>query len=284
MIKLENIEFLTFQERLKRFYPQATIREEIFLNNFIEQHQINNYQSLYDILLEYPDDKALLPLSIVLERVASAMNRANNTGKDVESYPTEGYSKTDIDDYTIFLTDSNVSGKKLIYNPPTYAESLKKEMISDKSVSQLKYLLQHTEPNGTCAFRRIYSRFSQNNTIQLQNAINFYEQQVIRQYEETHKTGVNLFTLNYEQKRPLAEEQLPEIISYLIDMRYEKLIWGDFSASQKSTILRAIKGENNPCKENFIDIIANYTTLSELEEGVVKTKVIDRFKSSTPKN
>ena len=280
MIKLENIEFLTFQERLKRFYPQATIKEEIFLNNFIEEHKIDNYQSLYDILLEYPDDKALLPLSIVLERVASAMNRANNTGKVEETYPTEGYSKTGIDDYTLFLTDSNVSGKKLIYNPPTYDDSLKKGIISSKNITELKYLLQHTEPNGTCAFRRIYTRFSKNNTIKLQSAINFYEQQVIRQYEETHQTGVNLFTLNYDQKRLLAEEQLSEIISYLIDMKFEKLIWGDFSDSQKYTITKAI----NPCKEIFIDMITNYTTLSELEKGVVRTKAIDRFKSSATKN
>lgn len=56
---------------------------------------------------------------------------------------------------------------------------------------------------------------------------------------------------------------------------------GPLTEKQKLLFEKAIKGvktrEGIIARDNLIDVISNYTTLGELEEGIVRTRTINRF-------
>ena len=74
--------------------------------------------------------------------------------------------------------------------------------------------------------------------------------------------------------------KLKEIIEYLLD-NAEQCIWGNLPSSKKIQMLRtiyAVRGEGIiEARRRLVNAISNYTTLSELEQGVVKKRILDRF-------
>ena len=116
--------------------------------------------------------------------------------------------------------------------------------------------------------------------MKVQNMINFYEEQVIRQAKETGKLGVNLFDLNKNEKREIVEKDINEIIEYLLD-NAEVCVWGPLSVTSRNVLngvldnSKSIRAYN--AKYGLIDAISDYTTLSEVEDGLVRKRVLDRF-------
>ena len=114
--------------------------------------------------------------------------------------------------------------------------------------------------------------------------ITFYDEQVMRQYQELDNihtlmhtfNQTPIFYLNKTAKQAIVEEEINDIIMYLLDNTKEELIWGKLSDNQKKLLETATRNKNIT-REHLIQIITNYTTLSELEKGITKTKTLNRF-------
>lgn len=122
-------------------------------------------------------------------------------------------------------------------------------------------------------------KIGQKNLQAIINAINFFDDQLIRQNEEEHNFGDDLFHLNYEEKKAIVLEEIAAYIDYL-EENAKECVWGINNETKirymrKSLISKSASAIRN--KERMINTFANYTTLSELENGVVKNKTLDRF-------
>lgn len=86
--------------------------------------------------------------------------------------------------------------------------------------------------------------------------------------------------LNKKEKEEIVESELKEIVEYLLD-NAEQCVWGNLPSSKKIQMLRTIyatRGEQTlEDRKRLVNAISNYTTLSELEQGVVKKRTLDRF-------
>ena len=70
------------------------------------------------------------------------------------------------------------------------------------------------------------------------------------------------------------------VVLYLICNSNDEFVWGSLSDIQKRMLCSCALKHNSRDKivrEHLIDIISNYTTLTELEKGVTKTRVLNRF-------
>ena len=112
------------------------------------------------------------------------------------------------------------------------------------------------------------------------DVVKFYEEQVLRQEKETEERNINLFLLNKDAKDEIVESQFKEIIEYLLD-NAEQYIWGNLPSTKKIQMLRAISAVRGTGvledRRRLVNAISNYTTLNELEQGIVKTRTLDRF-------
>ena len=110
-------------------------------------------------------------------------------------------------------------------------------------------------------------------------AIKLFEEQLIRQNEEEHPFGADLFHLNYDEKRAIVIEELSSYIDYL-ETNADRCVWGDNNKvkiryMREALISKSVAAIRN--KERMINTFTNYTTLIELEMGVIKNKTLDRF-------
>ena len=140
-------------------------------------------------------------------------------------------------------------------------------------------------------------------------SLNFYEEQVKRQYEYYQYKSENMFDKGLLAKIMVltnSPEMLHEIITFIIEKKPE-LVWGKlsdlqleklqkfltFSKSDLETINALINSRLNGTQSpllanlketdyfeeyvNFICMIADYITLKEAQEGIVRTRIIERF-------
>lgn len=59
-------------------------------------------------------------------------------------------------------------------------------------------------------------RFGLNDVVKAWHAINYYEEQVIRQAQASNLTNVNYFDLNKDEKEMIIRDNYKEIIEYLV--------------------------------------------------------------------
>ena len=195
------------------------------------------------------------------------------------------YKNLAIDRSLLDNTDKCVSCSRLIYgNSIDIPTSLIKIGIKNMSIFKAKRLLEKIELSR-CSIMvqepsiQPYLSLSHKDIIKVKNAINFYEQQVIRQFNEPCGFNDNLFTLNEKEKSSIVEEEYEQIIEYLINNSIS-CIYGNMTSSKKMSLICSIDGKgevNYYIKNRMIRLIADYTTLGELRQGLVKTKVLDRF-------
>lgn len=110
-------------------------------------------------------------------------------------------------------------------------------------------------------------------------AIKLFDEQLLRQNEEEHPFGADLFHLNYDEKRAIVIEELSSYIDYL-EINADRCVWGDNNKAKirymrEALISKSVVAIRN--KERMINTFTNYTTLTELEMGVIKNKTLDRF-------
>lgn len=74
----------------------------------------------------------------------------------------------------------------------------------------------------------------------------------------------------------LVEESIKDIVEYLLDNTKEELVWGELSDLQRMRLSSASRNLN-PIRKNLVRLIANYVTLTELQNGITNTNTLSRF-------
>lgn len=282
MVKLENISTVEFIKRAET----KGINNELYryIYELLVAYDITDFQKLKDFLeSKNPDlnNKHVLEiLKDCLYGTTGRMYEANEMDKEIEIYTFDNYKKSNIDDKTLSITDKSNNGEVLLYNVPLLLYGRRKNVLRNLSIAEIKELLGHVEHfDFENAFTKIRS-FGTKTGEKIVSSIDFYEQQVLRQAQETDEREINLFTVNKLQKDEIVAAEIKYIVEYLLDNAKE-LVWGNLTDTQKKRLMTAVlsnRGEQ-PQKDRIklIDAISNYTTLSELEQGVIKKKVLNRF-------
>ena len=282
MTKLENVSTIQLIECLNRLKYQD--KTYTYIYEFLINNNITDYQALKDILnsMNVNNEFAIKYLKRELSLVEEKVSKSNMLGKEPKIYTFDIYKDCNIDSETLRITDESNYGDILI--PPTLFKNTSSKSIQLKNltINEIKHISSHLS-----RYRLKNSLMDKPNfgTVSVENVIkriNFYEEQVIRQAKETNKRGINLFMLNKQEKDEIVKSQLEDIINYILNNNSNNIyMWGSLTEEQKNKMIRIITSPLSKNvrkdKENFIDIISNYTTMSELEEGIIKNKTLNRF-------
>lgn len=264
MITLENISTL----RLKNSLEYSIDRE------VIENHRLVNYKLLKEFLQANGNS--------CFYRLKSAVYTAERNLRNFEDISMEelnenlfisnSYKNSNIDELTANITDRSVDGSRLVYFLPTVITSQKKDALSRYNIYELKELLSHVDINNeglrlANSLRFEIGSFRNEDCERLINAINFYEKQVLQQYNENNKTCVNVFDLNRLEKEKIVEKIVDKIAKYIFESNQET-VWGILKYNVKSEMISMLKNRrkfDSMIRKNFINQITDYTTLTELE-------------------
>ena len=196
-------------------------------------------------------------------------------GQDVEPiiFDVPVYS-----DELLNKTDAMVSGDVLVLANPTSATRYLNDLLANNTVAQLKHKMSHVDAN----FQNYLTRINQmvKRAPKVVSAILMYHEQIERQALETSRRDINLFTYMQEEKRELVRKDITDIIVWLLENTKEEFIWGDLSETQKKKFLSAVTRSFKPdiyLRENLIQMIADYTTMSEIEKGLTEGDTLKRF-------
>lgn len=282
MIRLENVSTKNLLDYYSRYGKKNELYQYIY--NLLSIHNITNYQELKELI--FSNSKELLESSVMIElmselkRVELLIQSYDMCNSIPDVFTFDNYSHSELDDKTINVTDSSNKGDILLFSSPFLKGGTRKNAIKDLSISEIKYLLGHV--NDTNLINLLSSKRSYGDSInrRVYDSICFYEEQVLRCADETSERGIDLFGLDRLEKREIVESELKEICEYIIDTA-SILVWGELTDNHKKRIITAAMSTRGDYTQRdrctLIDTISNYTTLSELKNGVVKRKVLDRF-------
>lgn len=272
--QLKYISILQLLEELKFTAPQS--KNYIYLK---ENCWIDNFQQLKDVYENQNKEGLNIftdEISSQISKVEKRLEKLAKKGIKPQIYLTKAPS---IYNYS-WEIDNLLTGEVLLYGNPLEPSS-RRSQLSKYSIYELKYFLSHCDTDGKNLFPRFVRGFGEVELKRLIKSIKFYDLQIERQALENDYSldHINLFYMNKDLKKEYLQDQIKEIAEYIID-NAEECIWGVLANNQKKKIVDSILNETNDAKEikeKFVDIISNYTTVKELESGLVKTKTIDRF-------
>lgn len=172
----------------------------------------------------------------------------------------------------------------IICSPTANLSRFRLKDLGNVTIYEAKHLLSRVKFNNSST---VYENaliaklryFGNGDIIKIRDAINFYEEQVLRQAGETDELERNLFTLNADIKREIVSDDYSSIVDYFID-NAELCVWGALNKSSKEKLIRSKhlkSGESIKIRNNLTSIVSNYVTLQEANEGLVKQKTLDRF-------
>lgn len=248
-----------------------------FISELLTKNNITNFKMLKDLLenesIKERNSLAYALLKGRVEETEYKITILKLTGKKIKIPSFNSYTKVNIDEETATITDKGNKGIILPYTFPFISSDSRLKILNELEIAKIKELLSSVDSYDLtkCALmakRRIGPTLVEK-TLHL---IDFYEQQVIRQALETNQRGINLFTLNKEEKDKIVESNLQEYIEYILDNTITS-IWGKINYTTQKRIYDAIvlnSGEHKEIiRKALIDAISNYTTLSELETGIL---------------
>jgi len=246
-------------------------------------YDVSDYQKLKELLdsnssdLQY--ESVLKYLRDELEMVERNIKNANVEGRCLEIFKFDNEVSM-IDKNTLQITDDENTGVSLLYCSPMQRCGGKITRLNRLSVSEIKHMIGHVDnvylKNMFLSMRGI----GMETVRKLADSVKFYNKQLLRQSMETEERGINLFTFNKRLKDEIVESEIKEIVEYLVDNAKE-CVWGELSDTQKKHMVMASLSYKG-CyvqkdKKALIDMVSDYTTLSELEQGVVRKRTLDRF-------
>jgi len=281
MIKLSDVS----TERLITFLAYDNTAEGKNALLTLEKHKIRDFQTLKNMLENGRREFSNEVFKSAIAQVEANIAHANNIGREPAIFNCNNYECSNVYSKTLKYTDEHNMCDVLICKSPAISTTGKFGALKDITIGEAKSLLSkvvaHDKSSTGCnAFAEKIRRFGSVEAECVRDAINFYEAQVLRQAVETKKRGINLFTVNKDKKEFIVRDQIKEIVKYLVD-NADVCIWGELSNAQKSKLFTAVTRytgyENQIIRQRIIDVITNYTTLSELESDVVKQKTLDRF-------
>lgn len=249
---------------------------------------VDNCQQLKELIENNNSELNNSFLKECLNTIENDLKKANELGHSPIIYKADGYHRFDLDEQMIEKlrkSDKNVNAGELLFGSPIMSYSVKKKTLSLETVYSVKQLLEHciiscTSYKSVNALMYCLEHFGLHDVGLLIKSIGFYEEQVIRQLNESNNIFEdNIFEKNYEMKVKIVESQINDLVQYFVN-NANICVWGELTESQKRRLMQSVNSKRyleNEITINFINMIANYTTLSELEEGIVKTKIINRF-------
>lgn len=284
MIKLEDVSIQLFETMLKkRLEKEETFEEILNAISILKNYSIENYEQLKELIKSSNPDFNMELLKKELECIEAKIEFANSQGTEPEIYSSNGYKLGVIDLRSLGITDKYTSGRNLILKSPTNIRHTNRDgYINMHTIGELKHMLTHVHPNLKNVL--LYGNYSltREDIPKLIKAINFYEEQVIRQAQEIKKDKSihlprNVFEYDKDIKRELVEEQIKDVVDYLTSST-STYIWGKLTEAEKLRLIKSVtsRSGNQIIKRNIVEMIANYTTLSEIEEGL-KPKTLKRF-------
>lgn len=278
MIRLEDVSALNIVSESNGIIPIEEINKAILSCNIKDYGQLEQLIETNHPIFDKPNFRAML------EMIKENIEYANILGIVPEVFYTDNYKDVQIDKKTLKATERKTFCRQLVINHPILGPSDKVEQIKNLKISEAKILLSkivayNKKVVGNNAFLDSYSTFTEKDIEELIRAINFYETQIINQYLETGKRGTCLFGIDKQEREKIVENEIKDIIYYFVD-NADECIWGLLTDEQKRKLVYAIKNknipENNRMVRRMINVIANYTTLSEIENGI-KIKTLDKF-------
>lgn len=284
MVKLEDVSIKLFEAELKKRLNKGEEFEEILnILSILNNYSIETYGDLkYFIETDNPDfNKDLFKQE--LEKVEKNIELLTEQGIKPEMYKSEGYRLGVVDLRSLEITDKYTSGRNLIIKSPTNIRHTNRDAyVNMHTVGELKHMLSHVHPNLRNVL--LYGNYclKREDIPNIIKAINFYEEQVIRQAKEMKKDPSiylpqNIFEYDKKIKKALVNEQIKDVVDYLTSST-STYIWGKLTDTEKLRLIKSVtsKSGNQMIRSNIVEMIANYTTLSEIEEGL-KTKTLKRF-------
>lgn len=303
MLRLEDITtypfvYFSYLKTVLSEYEMAGLK-------LISAEELTDYQKLQDYLESCsPDTLGYDFLKKQLDSVIERVEKTNYKGILPEIYLTSGYENEGFN-----YTDKVVDGSRLITFNPLVGMNKTTMLLKSRSIEEIKQLISHTTPEGKNALAFMLKGVGEVKLQEIQFALNFYEEQVKRQYDFYQYTCENMFDKGLLAKIMVltnSPEMLHEIITFIIEKKPE-LVWGKLSDLQieklqkflnfsnkelesiKKLLYSKMTKTNSPLLEgikgtdyfeeyvNFICMIADYITLKEAQEGIVRTRTIERF-------
>lgn len=242
--------------------------------NALEESE--DYKSLKNANTKLKDDY----ISGIIKRAEERIQIANSHGAQPVIYTTNETLEL-ANDYNQKEIDKKTNGRILLFGNPL--EPTKERAKLEKySIYELKQLMSHCKFNGKNALASNLGYIRPGYMEKLVRSINFYNEHVQRlSKEEPESYDKSTIMNNYELSdiRRLVYQQIREIVEYLVD-NAEVCVTGVLSKWQKENMLLALEEICNYDRNaisNLVSSISNYVTYSEASEGIIKSKVIDRF-------
>ena len=280
MIKLENVSTYRLIDYAKRMSKKNKLMNDVY--ELLVLYDIRDYQKLKDILDSDESEFEYVSsfLRDELDEVIQEVKMANSLGLESEIFVFDGYRDSLVDDKTLRITDESNKGNVLLYSCPMQRGGARINQLKYMTIDEIKHYASHLSSYKLHNAFAVKRNFGSETVKQVVDRVRFYEQQVLRQASETQERDINLFMLNKKEKDEIVELQIKDIVSYFLDTA-EVCVWGNLSDTQKLRMMRAVlavRGEYAlQDRRMLINAISNYTTLSELEQGVIKKKTLDRF-------
>lgn len=274
MLKLENIAVFRADKYFKKDIRPMLSQEK----DFLKEYNIGDFGALESIInssVEVP--KYLIDLYDLTNEKLKRKSLKIEPEIYITSFPlVSGISKE-----TIIKTEEETKcGDLILTNLTSYQGNIKAfQDIKNENITFLRYLLSHTTLNGENALKLLY-RIGNREIKKALNALNLYEEQVLRQAKETDG---NLFYLDKNKKREIVYEQFEDYIEYFLSHSDEyNFIWGNITKTTVALLngcltSRGYIAVSEKIKEKLINIFTNYITLEELENGVIENHTLDRF-------
>lgn len=279
MIRLEDVSTLNISMLAKRVgFDNGEILSAL------NKYAVKDYGELEQLITSKDKDYDIEFFRNLLELIKENIEYSNTNGIEPVLFEFQKALLSGVDSKELRIADRKTLCKSLILQNPITGSMGEFEKIKNLRIFDLKLLLgkvvaYNLPTTGQNAFLSVYPTFNMSQAKKIVDAINFYEEQIIRQSQITHYPGLELFKLHKLEKQRIIAEYIPDIIEYFLFCA-EELVWGTLTKEQKIALFSAVnkrkKTESKLLIERLVYTISNYTSLSEIENGV-KQKTLDRF-------
>ena len=250
MITLENVS-------VKRLMLDSKILK------LANKENVNSVEGLVRLSLEHPEYN-WTRLLIEVEHLKKSVDQANKKGYEPQVYMTKGYT-----DETLEKQDEKNMGSVLLLDNPTQYPSYRFSTLKGSSITTIKQDLSHTFEDGKNYLQSGYRNIGSGRILKILSAIEMYEAQIERQAKLTDDKNIDLFRLDRVEKRAVVMDMYNEIVNYLVFNTEESLFWAKLTETQKRKYLSSIVNQKESdiiLRERFTKMIADYTTIKELED------------------
>lgn len=277
-MSLYDISTADFIRYLYCMYKMEHLRSAKLL---IDNH-VSNYGILDELIASGNPDFNTRIFKDQLARVKNQMPKLST--KVLPSlYHFTSYEQSGFDVELLKEVDSKTPSSVLPFNSPFHLQRAMGHRLRFYKIDDLKTLLGLYSSCGKIALNSCTSNIGPYKINLIANLINFYDEQVLRIVREQGFTPCKrgLFFVDHDSKVDLVRENLPGMIDVLVD-EADEYIWGPATDRLKDKLITCasssdLKASDRHAQYKLVNYLANYTTLSELQDDELRTDAVKRF-------